>query len=1122
MVKVGRNSLCPCGSGKKYKLCCINKKNADTLENKYHNYDEYIDNIYTLQREIDKEEIIPSNSILDSKKNYILSNLEQLIYHLKYEKVRNDKFIINKSKLILYLLNCSEEEHLSILESFLKKLIFINNTPNEIINKYKVEYKFLDENITYKNKLNSMEKALLASVTKSTLLEYKIEPTIDYGAIRVLNEFCYRAIRSNTVEEKYDPMPQMYVTSKDTLVDWKFNYRKNFETNYTINKNIMINWKKAEKEIEIINQLSGLSEISLKIIYNIMVNKDEYSEYQMYENYMNIINCEYKRLLNLKVNNDFDETYNIKSNAIILKNIIENELVEGIHLQKIKELNKVLSKFKKDFIYKDLSEDEYYNYNEKNFGINTLNEIDKILFEDKLLILLSDEILKIKKNRNIDFILKTLNLYENKIKFIKFYNEKTTKLSDLINFIENNKEIKDLRLNSNELNLEFGYYRDSANSKIPKTYYAFDKGIKELILADFDQLKHILHKNKIDRNNVEFFIEDINSLSYIKNKNDIDRIKKLYSKEVIEELKRRGKKSQGVIINGINDIDCSVLKCINIIITEFNKIYHKLISSENFEQNYKLILILVDSAMKILNNNQQYITKSLINPMIKIFIDDEIDLIDFVILESENFAVIQNQIEFENINYLYSEKSDFAYKIENMSSQTGKKAYITAEMLHKDIKEHQDIDYSPYCDGYFKCIECELKESMRDILEKVDKIKKNITLGSFDWVFRNKKDNIENLLGKKIDVKFIEQLSYITKQRNISKHEDVININEYKTIRKIIIEDGLLDYILNLNNKKSKYILRNKEINNLELEIKKIKLELDYDEYLNIKENLQDSKYNRINFLNQISNIFFNDPICNIVNNRFISSEIDYDEFGFILIKNNRINKKGIGGISYNYSGYNYEEVDFKLLFRGEIVQKSFEIPGYFAIRYEDNQLIIDGNEGANTIRNYLYQNLYDIKELSNGLNDSKSLNENQMYEIYFKAINNYLDLINSNIENGINAFQQDTKNVILLNEIFKGFNHKINTSFDIIRNVLLILFDRELKCNIDSQYELGKREKIILIKLCRFIIENLDELSKFNEFDYIDKVYVSIDNDENIKGIKLNKSKKNINLEFEVEIIYE
>ena len=27
--KIGRNEICPCGSGKKYKNCCLNKKNEN-------------------------------------------------------------------------------------------------------------------------------------------------------------------------------------------------------------------------------------------------------------------------------------------------------------------------------------------------------------------------------------------------------------------------------------------------------------------------------------------------------------------------------------------------------------------------------------------------------------------------------------------------------------------------------------------------------------------------------------------------------------------------------------------------------------------------------------------------------------------------------------------------------------------------------------------------------------------------------------------------------------------------------------------------------------------------------------------------------------------------------------
>ena len=40
-IDIGRNDLCYCGSGKKYKKCCINKNNNDDLE-KLNSIDEFV------------------------------------------------------------------------------------------------------------------------------------------------------------------------------------------------------------------------------------------------------------------------------------------------------------------------------------------------------------------------------------------------------------------------------------------------------------------------------------------------------------------------------------------------------------------------------------------------------------------------------------------------------------------------------------------------------------------------------------------------------------------------------------------------------------------------------------------------------------------------------------------------------------------------------------------------------------------------------------------------------------------------------------------------------------------------------------------------------------------------
>ena len=52
MAKIGRNAPCPCGSGKKYKKCCLKKEQAVTMPQP--NFESYVDELDDL-----------SNSVLD-------------------------------------------------------------------------------------------------------------------------------------------------------------------------------------------------------------------------------------------------------------------------------------------------------------------------------------------------------------------------------------------------------------------------------------------------------------------------------------------------------------------------------------------------------------------------------------------------------------------------------------------------------------------------------------------------------------------------------------------------------------------------------------------------------------------------------------------------------------------------------------------------------------------------------------------------------------------------------------------------------------------------------------------------------------------------------------------------
>ena len=65
MARIGRNQPCPCGSGRKYKRCCLQKDNADSAEagavvQQYHRdalaftHDTTVEDIWAMRRPTDE------------------------------------------------------------------------------------------------------------------------------------------------------------------------------------------------------------------------------------------------------------------------------------------------------------------------------------------------------------------------------------------------------------------------------------------------------------------------------------------------------------------------------------------------------------------------------------------------------------------------------------------------------------------------------------------------------------------------------------------------------------------------------------------------------------------------------------------------------------------------------------------------------------------------------------------------------------------------------------------------------------------------------------------------------------------------------------------------------------
>ncbi len=174
-MKIGRNQLCPCGSGLKYKKCCLNKikednKMLDVDDIRYmekHNFidpftyhDNYIHTKKVKATKINKKLLnIYDNKEKLSTKNIIEDYLEIMNYVLNYAE-KNDVHTIEKlddanliSDFMINVIGDFEEEILN-----LKKDEYDLNVTNEYLDKL-VRILELDDN-TYENSLRCKTHSL--------------------------------------------------------------------------------------------------------------------------------------------------------------------------------------------------------------------------------------------------------------------------------------------------------------------------------------------------------------------------------------------------------------------------------------------------------------------------------------------------------------------------------------------------------------------------------------------------------------------------------------------------------------------------------------------------------------------------------------------------------------------------------------------------------------------------------------------------------------------------------------------------------------------------------------------------------------------------------------------------
>lgn len=228
MGLIGRNEPCHCGSGKKYKKCCIG-----------------IDEDLMVKGEIpsvlNKPVNRTSHDIAYGIKELVLAQLEQIIMDLS-EKHIIDRGIIVNSQDLLKLTTTDDmiKQYLTVIEEVMDVQGGFNKS---------LELKNLSKRAETLPTLTDIELRILRSVVTSNIAEYGLlsdAKTADYSAMKINNEFAYQAIKLGVPDDKFIWGVTLIVdtdsNNQEKLVNWEFMY-----SDEPCNNEILIEWKALDK-----------------------------------------------------------------------------------------------------------------------------------------------------------------------------------------------------------------------------------------------------------------------------------------------------------------------------------------------------------------------------------------------------------------------------------------------------------------------------------------------------------------------------------------------------------------------------------------------------------------------------------------------------------------------------------------------------------------------------------------------------------------------------------------------------------------------------------------------------------------------------------------------------------
>jgi hypothetical protein len=303
----GRNEPCPCGSGKKYKKCCLNKdQELSTSLSEIAQNKTPAEMAAELKKQTFFNPAVPSHDCAMGIREMALAQIQQIIIYLSRDHVRDDLIQFN-ARDVLQLLNHGEIHYLKVMRE-------INEMKGLSRRDLEKEMSILKQKVKIKPKLNRNERILIRQTMHGLLMEYALVgdlETCDYGAMRVSAEFCYHAVKQGIPENENYSSATLYVDTGNTLVNWEF-HQDNLPHTQLPNENnaeIFIRWKpldELEHEYEsYAHALTGLSEESKKMLASALVQEksmnkksaDKISYSGIIMNYFGIIERELRELI---------------------------------------------------------------------------------------------------------------------------------------------------------------------------------------------------------------------------------------------------------------------------------------------------------------------------------------------------------------------------------------------------------------------------------------------------------------------------------------------------------------------------------------------------------------------------------------------------------------------------------------------------------------------------------------------------------------------------------------------------------------------------------------------------------------------------------------------------------